>query len=175
MLDGDRQRCVDADGCELLAKQGFLAEVAHRLAVALTFYLFKAVKRVLDSSKAADQLGSAFGSNIGSLLAALASRLLARQRPRAGDVVTGIACQRQPVHYPVRRHSDDFLDLGGIAQGLGLVGAARRFQYFHTIVNQLEHVLVARDNQYIEFLPCALKRQAADDVVRFESLLFDNR
>ena len=108
-----------------------------------------------DAAEALDQLDRTFVADAG----------------RAGNVVDGIAAQGHHVDDLLRRHAENFLDLGGIADQVIL----RRIQHADAVVDQLHHVLVAGDDEDGVALVSRLVRQRADDVVGFEAGHLEDR
>ena len=112
------------------------------------------IEEVLDRSKALDQLNRSFVAD---------SR-------RAGNVIDGVAAQGHYIDNLLRTDTQNFLDLGRVANQIVLWG----IQDADAVADELQHVLVAGDDVHgISRCHC-LMRQRADYVVGFESRLFQN-
>ena len=168
------KRDVRADGGQVLAQQGFVAEVAQRLPVALPFDSFIVVEHSFERPEAPDQLGGALGTDVAATLAVWRECFLSGQRPGARNVVAGIAGERQPVHHFRGRDPQNLFHLGFIAQGLDIARAARRFQYPNAFADQLKHVFIAGYDQHLHALLGAFLGQGSDHVVRLKTLFFDD-
>ena len=82
----------------------------------------------------------------------------------AGNVVSTVADQRQPIHHQRRRHTKLLLDLGSIGKRV-LHGV----QQPHPFAHQLSQVLVTAHDQHRQPLSGRLSGQGADHVVGLHS------
>ena len=76
-----------------------------------------------------------------------------------------VAAQGHHINHLVRRHTENFLDFGGIADQVVLWG----IQHADAGADQLHHVLVAGDDEYRIAVIYCLPSQRADYVVGFEA------
>ena len=88
----------------------------------------------------------------------------------AGDVVDGVADQREVVDDACRRHAE----LGGHS-GLVERFLAHGVDQRHMVVDQLRHVLVAGGDDAVDALALGVMHQRADDVVGLDAVDDDER
>ena len=90
------------------------------------------VERRFHAAKLLDQVDCAFVADSG----------------RAGNVVYGIAFQREEIGNLTRLDAHELFDLCGIVPGVVLCG----IEHADFVVDELEHVLIARDNDHFKTL-----------------------
>ena len=152
------------------------AKVAQGIVVALLLDLFVILQRFLQRAKLLDQLRSSLGANVAALLRAFRQRrLVAGQGAGAGNVVTGVARERQPVHHLRGLNSDDLLHLVRIANRLSIAARPRRLQHTDVVVHQLKQVLVTGHDKDFRPLRGPGPRQRANHVVGFKAFQLHQR
>jgi hypothetical protein len=153
-IDVQLHRDVAIDGYQLLAEQDVVAVVLQRLAISLFFDFRCAIERRFDRAKTLNQI----------------DRTLVTDSRGAGNVIDTVAAQGHDVNDPTGRHPEDFLHFCRVANQI----VFRRIEYQHPIVDQLQHVFVARDDVHAAGLRGGLRGQSADDVVGFVSGEFED-
>jgi hypothetical protein len=152
-------RHIRRDLRQLLRQQHLLPLLLQSLAISFVGHLCGMVQGALHVAVFLNQLRrSFFADSFGS-----------------GDVVDAVAEQRHVVHDLLRRHSQNFLHFRSIDDHVVLHPAGSRPQHANAVADQLHHVFVVRDQQYIQLLFRALLRQRAQNIVGFKSVVFQNR
>ena len=89
-------------------------------------------------------------------------------------VVHRVAHQRHHVDHSFRGHAQNLFHSFFVHDYVGLRPARSSPQRSHVPSDQLHHVLVIRNNQYLYITLCGLLCQRANHVIRFESRHFQN-
>ncbi len=97
-------------------------------------------------------------------------RALVADTRRAGNVVDGIAAQRHHVDYFFRGNTENFFNLGGVANQIVL----GRIEHADAVADQLHHVLIAGDDKYRVACVDGFASQRADHVVSLEARRFEH-
>ena len=140
---------VGGDGGQPLAHADALDVVLEALAIHLALDFGGAFERGFDGAELLDDRDGALVADAGS----------------AGDVVDGVAFEREQVGHLRGRHAHELLHLGGVVPGVVLGGV----EHGDVLVDELEHVLVAGDDDYVEALRLGAAGDGADDVVGLEA------
>ena len=98
-------------------------------------------------------------------------RALVADARRAGNVVDGVAHERQQVGHLVGAHAHELLDLGGVVPGVVLGGIEHR----DPVGDELQHVLVAGHDDHVEALLLGAAGDGADHVVGLEARVLQDR
>ena len=130
-----------------LAEENVVAIVLQRFAVGFLLDLGGAVERLFHRAEALDEFDRTFVADT----------------RRAGNVVDGIAAQGHHIDHALRRHAENLLDLLRVADQIVL----GRIQHQHAVVDQLQHVFVARNHIHQIRLRRGFAGQRADDVIGF--------
>jgi hypothetical protein len=128
------------NGSELLAKQNLIAIVQEAFAIHLPFYLRCTIQGRFDRTKASDDVFGSFVANSWG----------------TGDVVDGVAFQREQVRDLARLHAHECFHFGCVVPFVVL----HRVEHEDAIVHQLQHVLIARNDNHLERLSGSLHAMA---------------
>ena len=139
----------------MLARQHHVAIVQQRFAVGFLFYLCGAVESVFYAPETLDEFNRALIADTGS----------------AGDVVDRVTAQGHHVDDAIRRHSQDLLNLGSVANQVVL----GRVQDTDSFVHQLQHVFIAGDDVDRVRLGGGFFGERADHVVCLVAFGLQNR
>ena len=150
----ERDRHVDGDRGQALAHADPVHVVLEALAVHLALHFGRPLESRLHRSELFDQVPRAFVPD-------------AR---RARNVIDGIALQRQQVGHLVRPHAHEFLHLFRVVPFIVFGGVEHR----HFVRDELQQVLVARNDDYFESLPLRRAGQRPDHVIRLETGILQN-
>ena len=139
----------------LLAEQHDVTIVQQRFAIRLLLDLCGSIQCLIQRAETLDQLNRAFVSD---------SR-------GSGNVVDRISPQGHNIYHALRRYSENLFDFGCITDEVVL----GRIQDQHSVVHELQHILVAGNDVNNVASPCGLLCQGSDHIVSFISCVLENR
>ena len=143
------------NGDLLLAVDDLRAMIQQRLAVGFLLNFRGAVERRLQRAEALDDL----------------DRPLVADAGRAGNVIDGIAAQRHHIDHLLGTHAQNLFHLGGVADQI----VFGWIEHANVVAHQLQHVLIAGDDENRMRLRRCLPRQGADHVISLEAGIFQHR
>ncbi len=154
-LRGELHRHIGGNGGQALAHADALDVVLQALAIGLPLHFGGALEHGVERAEALDQV-------LGALVA---------DSGRAGNVVHRIAFQRQKVRDLVRADAHESLHLFGVVQLVVLGG----IEHADVLVDELQHVLIAGDDDHVHAGGFGAAREGADHVVGLEARILQNR
>jgi hypothetical protein len=157
-LEVQRDRGVLPERDEPLGHEGRLAVLLEAFAVGLALHARRVLQDGLDRPVLPDEVARTLLTDAGN--------------PR--DVVHAVAHEGQDVHDPLGRHAPLRLDCGAV-EPRGAAALAAGVQHRDVGRDELQEVLVGRDDYHAAALPHRLPRQRCDDVVRLVARHLDHR
>ena len=142
------------NGDLLLAVDNLRAMIQQRLAVSFLLHFRGAVERRLQRAEALDDF----------------DRPLVADAGRAGNVIDGIAAQRHHIDHLLGTHAQNLFHLGGVADQI----VFRWIEHANVVAHQLQHVLIAGDDENRMRLRRCLPREGADHVIGFKAGIFQH-
>ncbi len=143
-------RHVSANRDQHPARPGGIRVGEQRLAVALLLDAGRALEQRVERAELRDEVARALVADAGHAL----------------DVVDRVADEREHVDHLLRRHAELLDDAGRVVPGAFVAGV----EHANPPADELEKVLVARDDGHVVALGRRLQRQRPDDIVRLEPL-----